>query len=456
MKPLIFLLIMLLATGCKDIPSENIVYLPELARITSKTIDKAIIYEANIRQYSSEGTFEAFTKNIPELKKLGVNIIWLMPIHPISVKNRKGKLGSPYSVDDFRKTNPDFGTAEDFDSLVETAHANGMYVVIDWITNQTGWNHRWINEHPEYYVRNEKGEILDPSNSKTGESWGWTDVAELNYDNPELRQKMIQEMLYWIRTHQIDGYRLDAPQEVPDDFWDAAFDSIKKVKSDFLFIDIKISDEILQITDLNYDYPAQQLMNGIAIGKKTVADWDFYFAQNKTSRSKKIVINSTSNHNENTWNGTAYERLGDAAETFTVLTYLMPGVPLIYNGQEYDNKKRLPFFDKDSIAHTKGKYFGLYEKLGRFKKNHPALSAHEDVGAYSRIRTSDDQNVLAFWRTNKNDSILFIANLKNLSNKFNLPISGIYKDYFSGKIISITTETTFQFKAWEYKVLIKQ
>lgn len=456
MKPLFFMLTILLTAGCKDIPSEGIDYLPELAHITSKTIDKAIIYEVNIRQYSSEGTFNSFTKNISELKKLGVDIIWLMPIHPISVKNRKGKLGSPYSVDDFRMTNPDFGTAEDLDFLIETAHANGMYVIIDWISNQTGWNHRWITEHPEYYVRNEKGEILDPSNSKTGESWGWTDVAELNYENPKMKAEMIQEMLYWVRTHRIDGYRLDATQEIPDNFWNEAFDSIKKIKPDFLFIETEKSDVIHQITDLNYDYLAQQLMNGIAIGRNTVADWDSYFEHKKTSNAKKIVINSTSNHDENAWNGTVYERLGDAAETFTVLTYLMPGVPLIYNGQEYDNKKRLSFFDKDSIDHTKGTYFGLYEKLGRLKKNHPALSARIDVGSYGRIRTTNDQRLLAFWRANNNDSILFVANLKNLTNKFNLPISGVFKDYFSGKIISITPESIFDFKPWEYKVLIKQ
>ncbi len=457
MKPLLFLSIILLSTGCNDIPSERAEYVPERVPFTSKTIEKAIIYEANIRQYSADGTFNAFTKDIPLLKKMGVDIIWLMPIHPISEKNRKGKLGSPYSVNDFKSINPDYGTPEDLDFLIEAAHANGMYVVMDWVANQTGWDHQWITGHPEYYVRDEKGKIQDPSNSKTGEPWGWTDVAELNYDNPELRKMMVQEMLYWVKNHEIDGFRLDAAQEVPSDFWDVARDSIKNINANFLIIETEKSDTAPPGFDMHYNYRAQQLMNGIAVGKNSVADWDAYFdTQKKSDKESAIPINSTSNHDENAWNGTAYERLGDAAETFTVLTYLMPGVPLIFNGQEYDNKKRLPFFDKDSIIHTKGKYIGLYEKLGRLKKTHPALSAYLNQGNYSRIQTSDNQNILAFWRTDKNDSIFFVANLVKHPNKPNLPISGIFKDYFSGKILSVTEETAFDFKPWEYKVLIKQ
>lgn len=452
MKPLLFLSIILLLAGCKDIPSERNENVSALPPFTSKTIEKAIIYEANIRHYSAEGTFNAFTKDIPQLKKIGVGIIWLMPIHPISEKKRKGKLGSPYSIDDFKSTNPDYGTPEELDSLIETAHVNGMYVIIDWVANQTGWDHKWITEHPEFYKQNENGEIQDPFDSETRESWGWTDVAALDYNNLELRKAMIQEMLYWVKNHEIDGYRLDMAQNIPADFWKTSFDSIKKIKPDFLFVETGKYSVASPGFDMHYDYQAQQMMNGIATGKHSVADWDAYFENRGESN---ITINSTSNHDENAWNGTVYERLGDAAETFAVLTYLMPGVPLIFNGQEYDNKKRLPFFNKDSITHTKGRYFGLYEKLGRLKKNHPALSAGLD-NTYSRIQTSNSQNVLAFRRTDKSDSVFFIANLAKLSNKFNLPISGIYKDYFSGKILSVTPETTFDFKPWEYKVLIKQ
>jgi len=457
MKYLLILILTISTIGCKDIPSESPGFLPKLAPLNQETIEKSVIYEANIRQYSAAGTFIAFANDLPRLKNLKVKIVWLMPIHPISEKKKKGTLGSPYSVSDFRAVNPDFGSLQDFDFLLDVAHTNGMYVIMDWVANQTGWNHKWIAEHPEYYQQNEKGEIQGPSDPKTGESWGWTDVAALNYNNPELRKAMLQEMLYWVKNHKIDGFRLDMAHNIPADFWKTAFDSIKKNKSDFLFIETEKSEMISKSIDAHYDYVAQQLMNQIANERKSVADWDAYFDVKKTAnKPTAISINSTSNHDENTWNGTTFERLNGAAKTFVVLTYLMPGIPMIYNGQEFDNKKRLPFFDKDSISHTKGKFYSLYENLGRLKFNHPALSSNIEKGVYTRVHSSPEKDVLCFWRTNNNDSILFVANLKNLPNQFNLPISGIYKDYFSWKIISITNETTFNFEPWEYKVLIKQ
>jgi len=204
-----------------------------IAPISNEVVENAVIYEANIRQYSKEGTFEAFTKDIPQLKELGVKIIWLMPVFPISQTKRKATggdfaakiknpqerakaLGSYYAVSDFKKINPEFGTITDFRELVKTAHDNGMYVILDWVPNHTGWDHTWLKTNPEFYTKNAKGEITDPLN-EDGTSVGWADVADLNYGSKELRTAMINDMLYWLKDEQIDGFRCDVAGSVPTD-----------------------------------------------------------------------------------------------------------------------------------------------------------------------------------------------------------------------------------------------
>ena len=222
--------------GCKK-NSEDIAS-TTIEKFSPAVEENSVIYEVNIRQYSPEGTFNAFTKDIPQLKELGVKIIWVMPIFPISQTKRKATggddskfasempaaeqhkyLGSYYAVSDFKKVNPEFGTIEDFRNLVKTAHENGIYVILDWVPNHTGWDHVWIKNHPEYYTQNAKGEIIDPVNPETGKSWGWTDVADLNYDNQNLRAEMTADMMHWIKNEDIDGFRCDVAGNVPLDFW---------------------------------------------------------------------------------------------------------------------------------------------------------------------------------------------------------------------------------------------
>jgi len=221
-----------------------------LEPISNEILESAVIYEANIRQYSPEGTFEAFTKDIPQLKELGVKVIWLMPIYPISMKNRKATadlsiediedpkekekyLGSYYAISDYTAVNPEFGTSEDFDKLVDTAHENGMYVILDWVANHTGWDHEWIEKHPDYYHKDKEGNVTDPINPDTGESWGWTDVAHLNYESDSLWTAMKDEMLYWVKEKNIDGFRCDVAGNVTTDFWNYVVPELRK-KSQYL------------------------------------------------------------------------------------------------------------------------------------------------------------------------------------------------------------------------------
>lgn len=256
MRKIPVLLIALAAiVSCKDAPreirSESAVEEQQFEPISNEVLESAVIYEANIRQYSPEGTFDAFTADIPELKELGVRVIWLMPIHPISLARRKATgeksiediqdpeerkqyLGSYYAVADYGEVNPDYGTKADLDELVQAAHQNGMYVILDWVANHTGWDHAWLEEHPEFYTQNEQGEPVDPLNPETGESWGWTDVADLNYDNKELWQAMSEEMKYWVAEHDIDGFRADVAGEVPTAFWEQVVPQLKEIRPVFM------------------------------------------------------------------------------------------------------------------------------------------------------------------------------------------------------------------------------
>ncbi|MBP6569715.1 MAG: alpha-amylase, partial [Saprospiraceae bacterium] len=213
--------------------------LPEWAK-------NANIYEVNIRQYTPEGTFNAFKKHLPRLKKMGVDILWFMPIYPISETKKKGSLGSYYAVSDFRNTNPKFGSLSDFKAIIEEAHTLGMKVILDWVPNHTGWDHVWIKNHPDYYTKDAAGNITDPLNEH-GQSMGWNDVADLNYDNDHMRNEMVSDMIFWLKEYQIDGFRHDMALLVPLDFWQKTIVKLRAVKHDlFMLAESEIHDHLNQ------------------------------------------------------------------------------------------------------------------------------------------------------------------------------------------------------------------
>ena len=416
---------------------------------THDKAENAVIYEANIRQYSPEGTFEAFTKHIPKLKELGVKVLWVMPVYPIGEKNRKEGLGSYYSIRDYRGINPEFGTKEDFKKLIATAHENGIYVIMDWVANHTAWDHPWITEHPDYYVKDKKGNLVSP--------YDWTDVAELDYANPEVRKTMVSEMSYWVTDFNIDGFRCDMAHEVPTDFWNDAVGKIAPGKTLFMLGETENADLLEKAFDVVYGWELHHITNDIAQGKKNVKAYDDYIRKNDSLlQPDDFKMNFTSNHDENTWSGTEYERMGDAVELFAALTYMTPGMPLIYNGQEYDSKVRLKFFEKDQITHKKGKMYPVYEKLGKLKNENPALNGGKKAAAYKRIGTSSDLNVLAFNRSKDHKEVLFIGNLTKAAQSFTVPVSGVYLDYMKGTKVTLSQDQKYTYQPWEYKILIKQ
>ena len=420
-----------------------------LPAVSDNMMENAVIYEANIRQYSSEGTFNAFAKDIPKLKKLGVKILWIMPIHPIGVEKRKEGLGSYYSVKDYKGVNAEFGNLQDFKNLVKKAHDNGIYVIIDWVANHTAWDHPWVKQHPEYYATDKDGKMISP--------FDWTDVVKLNYSNPETRKVMISDMSYWLKEANIDGFRCDVAMEVPVDFWDDAFVQLEKIKPIFKLMEAEQSNLMEKSFDMSYGWDFHHIMNDVAQGKKTVKDIDNYMIEHPKKYDKDdFSMLFTSNHDENSWNGTEFERMGAAVETFAALTYLMPGMPLIYNGQEYDFEKRLKFFVKDELTHNKGKMFPIYEKLSALKNSNVALNGAKNPASYKRLTTSNDENILAFEREKDGKKVVFIANLSNQTLQSTINLKGDFKDYMSGYKIQFRTDGPIGLKAWQYLILIKQ
>ncbi|MGJ5642548.1 alpha-amylase [Formosa sp. S-31] len=443
----------------------------EIAPVSDAMMENAVIYEANIRQYSSEGTFNAFTADIPKLKALGVKIIWLMPVFPISETKRKATggqfaseiedpeerakmLGSYYAVSDYTGINPEFGTLQDFKNLVTTAHNNNMYVILDWVPNHTGWDHKWITEHPEYYNKNKDGEISEALNND-GSLAGWADVADLNYDNPDMRKAMIADMKYWVTEEGVDGFRCDVAGSVPVDFWETAIPELRKEKLLFMLAEAE-EPELLKdnLFDMVYAWKGHALMNDIAQGKKKITDWESYetklFADYEAD---DIFMNFVTNHDENSWNGTVTERMGDASELMLAYSYIVPGMPLIYSGQEYDLDHRLKFFEKDSIGRTPGKMWPVLEKLGQLKATNPALNGGKDKASSLSFDTGNP-NVILLTRSKGKNSVTFVGNFSDQPQRFEM-INKPYLDYMSGTEFVVPTDKV-EFKPWEYKILLRK
>ncbi len=474
MKYIIIILInVYLLIACKPRKAQSIEKRKDktsVVKVTDQLIESAVIYEANIRQYSKEGTFKAFTNTIPELKALGVNIIWVMPIFPISETKRKatgekfvsempdeeqGKyLGSYYAVSNFRAINPEFGTINDFRDLVKTAHAHNMLVILDWVPNHTGWDHLWITTHPEFYTKNKEGEITEPLN-EDGTPVGWSDVADLNYNNSNLRKTMIADMTYWISQEGVDGFRCDVAGSVPLSFWQEAIPKLRAEKKLFMLAEAWEPDLLKHdLFDMGYAWDRHHVMNDIAKGEKSVTSWDENYTKDvERYEADDILMTFVTNHDENSWNGTIKERMGEASELFTVLSYVTPGMPLIYSGQEYGLEHRLKFFEKDEIIRVKGKDWKLLEDLGLLKQTNPALDTGKNAGDYIRL-SKEQPNILAFIRKKGNNEVVFIGNMTDEAQTYTSDLKGEYNDFKTQQVKTLTN-ANLSLKPWEYLLLIK-
>ena len=466
MKPFLSFLIGVFIFSCQSPkeearkPEEKKVQVKTLAPISEEVVAHSVLYEANIRQYSEEGTFNAFAQDLPVLKKMGVKILWLMPINPISTTKSKGPLGSYYAVSDYTKVNPEFGTLEDFKALVQKAHELGIYVILDWVPGHTGWDHHWIQEKSDYYLKNRKGEIIDPIDFRTGKSFGWTDVADLNYNNLEMREELRQAMVYWVKETDIDGYRIDQAYAVPPVFYDKTIEALREIKPVFLLAETDIYHpggiNLVSKFDATYDWPGHQLSKEIAQGRSSATNYHRHIQRtNRLYGPENILVNFISNHDENSWNGTVKESYGAADHAFMAMNFTLPGMPLIYSGQEYDLNKRLRFFEKDSFPKVVGKTMELLQQLGALKNNHRALAAGTSAGSYKRINTTRDNQILAFEREKEGDTLVVVANLSKDYAQFTMPYAGSFKRYqdFKSKLLSPSYQ--YDMKPWEFWILIK-
>ena len=438
--------------------------LAQESHILNSDIASGVIYEANIRQYSKEGTFNAFTRDIPVLKDLGIKVIWLMPINPISTTKSKGPLGSYYAVSDYEKVNPEFGTEEDFRDLVEKAHDLGIYIILDWVPGHTGWDHIWIKEHPEFYLKNDKGEITDPINHQTGKSWGWTDVADLDYNNKKMQRAMANAMKYWIEEFDIDGFRIDQAYAVPQTFFDKTFKSLRALKPIFLLAETDIEHpggiELVSKFDASY-HSGNYFLKQIAQGNMTVTELESHFKSvMEKHKDENILLNYTSTHDVNSWQGTSIELYGDAYKMLTAFTYIFPGMPLLYSGQEYDLNKRLLFFEKDDFIKKRGQTMKFLQKLGNLKNTNDALTAGTGRAAYQSLTGLVNMNhgkenqIFAFKRTGQKNTVILIANMSKNYAQFSMNFNGNFKNFSDGKFKKLSDSYEYVMKPWEYWILL--
>ncbi|HHB78430.1 MAG TPA: alpha-amylase [Saprospiraceae bacterium] len=447
---LLALFVALTVVACKTKPSTKVVDTPKPK--VENVLDwssQAVIYEVNIRQYTPEGTFKAFEKHLPRLKELGVDILWIMPIHPIGKKNRKGELGSFYASRNYKAIHPDYGTEADLHELINAAHSMGFKVILDWVANHSAFDNVWAIEHPDWYTKDSLGQITHPKGTD------WTDVADFNYDNPDMRAAMIDAMEYWVRKFNIDGYRCDVAGFVPYDFWKDAIDSLNKIKPVFMLAeweDDKIHASGFHAT---YGWEMHHIMNQIAQGKmKPQAIDTFIHKDMKRFPKGAYRMNFTTNHDENSWNGTIKERMGDAGDVMTVMAFTMEGMPLIYSGQEAGLDKRLSFFGKDEIDWSDLSKQVFFKKLTKLKHHNPALQNGIDLDNYRTIATTNP-NIIAYERKNGDAKVVALLNLSKTPQSFELkdyPLEGKFWDVFADREVELKSGEKFELGAWGYRV----
>ncbi len=365
----------------------------------------SVVYEVNIRQFSPEGTFAGVEAQLPRLKDLGVDVLWLMPMYEIGTEGRKGTLGSYYAISDYKKVNPEFGTMEDFQHLLNAAHASGFKVILDWVANQTAPDNVWMTEKPaDFYERDAEGNAIW--------EYDWTDTRSLNYENEEVWWAQDDAMRFWLEKG-VDGFRCDAAGEVPAEFWYGILPKMNKDYPDIYLLAEAERDNLADPTvtfDANYAWELHHLLNSLAKGAKSVTDLKEYVARDAARFPKEAFrLTFTSNHDENSWSGTEFEREGSAWDACAVLCFTLPGSqPLIYTGQEIGLNRRLAFFEKDPITEWPDNgYTSFWKTLVNLKHNNPALKAGERGGDI--VWLDAPEGVVAFSREVKGNKVIVLA-----------------------------------------------
>lgn len=413
----------------------------------------ATIYEANVRQYTKEGTFKAFEKHLPRLKAMGIDIIWLMPINPIGVKHRKGTLGSEYSVKDYYDINPEYGNKEDFKHLITTIHGMGMHVIVDWVANHSAWDNELTKKHPDWYTKNREG------NFQPTTWYDWDDVVDFDYNQPEMRKYMTNAMKYWVKDFNIDGYRCDVAGFIPVDFWENVRTELDEIKPVFMLAEWESRDLHKKAFDMTYSWTLFEKMQDATTNNKGIGGLVEYMAHDQNAfPSNGYRMTFTDNHDMNSWNGTPMKNFGAGLNTSIVFSNLISGMPLVYSGQEAGLDRSLKFFDKDEIVWNAFPYVDLFTKLFELKHKNHALWNGVYGGAMVRIYNDKMDKIISFSREKDNDKVVSILNFSNeqvtvkLNSKYE---KGTYKELFSRQVYNLKGDDSLTLQPWNYLVLVK-
>ena len=413
----------------------------------------AVLYEMNVRQLTEEGTLLAAMRHLQHLKDMGVDAVWLMPIYPIGKVERKGELGSYYSISDYCAVNPEFGTKADFDAFVAEAHRLGMKVILDWVANHTARDAKWLREKPmSWYERDEHSVAKVP--------WDWSDTAKLNYEEKAVWQGQIEAMKYWVTEHAVDGFRCDMAMLVPLAFWQEVRRELQSVKSDiFMLAEAEGVEFFDDAFDACYGWELHHSMVAVAQGKTRVCELrERIYSVINNNPSTSMHMSFTSNHDENSWSGSEQSRFGEALEAMTTLTFVLPkSLPLIYTGQEIGYDHSFEFFDKDAMPKFEANgATEKYRRLCAMKHSFEALRSADCGGSFVEINTNASDCLLVFVRENQQGRVVYIANLspyKVFADFHTGVYAGEYENVLSGETETLYEHTWGDMEPWSFRLL---
>lgn len=417
-------------------------------------VKNATLYELNIRQFSPQGTFKEVEKQLPRLQKMGIKIIWLMPVQPIGVVNRKGTLGSYYSVKDYLAVNPEFGTEQDFRHLVTAIHDQGMYVIIDWVANHSSWDNELAELHPDWYSKTRDGKFQSTP-------WrDYDDIIDFDYTQPGLRKYMTEALKFWVKNYNIDGFRCDVASFVPLDFWENTRTELEAIKPVFMLAEAEDKELHRRAFDATYNWTLWNVLHAIAKQDKSVKMLsEGYIAEHISIFPRDgIRMNFTDNHDKNSWEGTQYSNFGAALPAAIVFTSLMDGMPLVYSGQEAGLDRSLQFFERDPIVWKFSENEALFTQLFNLKLRNQALWNGNAGGEMIRIMNDRMDQVISFVREKNGDKVLVFINLSKMPTEVNFDTSldaGAYTDLFTGEEKILGTHLMLSLKPWHYVVLYR-
>jgi glycosidase len=376
-----------------------------------ESIKYSTIYEVNLRQYTPSGSIKEFRSHLPRLKSMGINILWFMPIHPIGEVNRKGSLGSYYSVKDYFDINPEFGTLNEFKSLVKEIHKMDMFIILDWVANHTAWDNQISKEHPDWYTRDEQGLFQPPAGTD------WSDVIDLNYNQISLQDYMFSAMEYWVKEFNIDGFRCDVASMVPIKFWEKSVSKLQKIKPVFMLAESDDPKLVEQAFHADYNWKLYHILKDIASGKKEIGSIKRYYETLPSIyQESALKMNFLDNHDENSWGRIMTSHFGENIYPLMTLIFSLPGIPMLYSSQESKLDKQLQFFEKDTIEWNHFPDSLFYKKLIHIRKTHPVFwSDNFSIQFLDNL----ERGLLGFKRSKGNKNYFIILNLSKEPKRLN-------------------------------------